>query len=119
MMKKEKFRRIIFIVFAVLSLVVAAYHLVAIINRDAESPDWRHALFMAINLFCAYGFLKRPEFFVYFFGLLLVQQLYSHGTYLVEYWNTRNAIHWMSVFVPLLMPVAFIFLINDRKARAI
>ena len=117
MLFSEKTRNILFKVFAALSCLAAIYHFVDVFYKVDESPIWRHMLFVAINLFCAYGILKRPKYFVYLIVLLLVQQYYSHGTYMVNLWIEKRQVHWISVFVLLLLPIALICLIEDCKMK--
>jgi hypothetical protein len=56
-------------------VVAAALHAV----RAFESDAGRHALFVAINLACVVGILRRPRWFPLPFALLVLQQLGSHG----------------------------------------
>lgn len=117
MLFTEKIRKSLFVVFSILTVLIAVYHFLAIFTRFDDSPVWRHSLFVGINLFCAYGFLKRPKYFVYFTAMLLVQQYYSHGIYLVRLWIDKNQLHWLSVFVLILLPIALICLIDDYKMK--
>src|SRR4051812_31529636 len=87
----------LFKVFAVIACVTAIYHFAGIFYKIDGSPAWRHSLFAGINLFCVYGILKRPKYFVYLVAILLIQQYYSHGTYLVHLWIESKQVHWMSV----------------------
>src|SRR6185369_7858994 len=92
-------RKIFFKVFAILTLLVAAYHLVAIVYPIDSSPSWRHLIFVLVNLFCVYGLIARPRFFIYFFFSLMLQQFYSHGGSLLNLWLVRRSIDWVSLFV--------------------
>ena len=117
MVFSAKTRGLLFNVFAVLSGLIAIYHFVGVLYKVNESPVWRHLLFAAINLFCVYGILKRPKYFVYLVALLLIQQYYSHGTYLVNLWMVRKQVHWISVFDLLLLPIVLICLVEDGKMK--
>lgn len=117
MLVSPKIRSKVFIVFAVLAVLAGIYHLVGVFFRINESPGWRHALFVAINIFCVYGFLKRPKYFVYFVALLVVQQFYSHGSYMMNLWIEKGQIHWISVFDLLLLPIALFCLIDDCNMK--
>ncbi|MCW3109168.1 MAG: hypothetical protein JWQ09_3674 [Segetibacter sp.] len=119
MIFSPKVRNVLFNVTAVLLFLTAVYHFVGLFYKINDSPTWRHLLFVAINLFCVYGFLKRPKYFVYFVVVLLVQQYYSHGTYLVKLWIEKRQIDWISVFDLLLLPVALICLLEDRKMKTL
>lgn len=105
--------KVAFQIYAGLSILVGCFHLIGIFYPLNSSPAWRHALFVGINLFCAYGFLKRPRFFVYFFFLLLLQQIYSHGGSAVAMWTQHHIISWFDLAVVLFMSLAFVLLVID------
>ena len=117
MLFSVKSRTVLFKMFAVLSFFVAVYHLVGVFYKVNDSPVWRHLLFVAINLFCVYGILKRPGYFVYLVALLLVQQYYSHGISLVKMWMEKKQVDWISLLVLLLLPIIFICLVEDHKMK--
>ena len=112
---KFDFLKVIFKIYAGLCLLIGLFHLIGIFYPINSPPAWRHALFVGINLFCAYGFLKRPRFFVYFFFLLLLQQIYSHGGSAIMTWNQQQIISWLDVAVVLLTFAAFVLLVIDKK----
>jgi hypothetical protein len=107
----------LFIIFALFFFISAAYHLVAVFVSVNESPVWRNLLFVGINAFTGYFLLKRPRWFIWFFILLMFQQLYSHGSDLINAWNSQHRIDWMSLMVILVMPAIYIFLLIDRTAK--
>jgi len=82
-------------------LLGALFHVHAALTHSV--PVWRHVLFTAINLGVAWGCWRRPRWFIGAFGLLLVQQLYSHGLDLAQAWPQR--IDWNSVVVLVGMPL--------------
>jgi len=110
-------KSVLFKVFAALFAITSIYHMAGLFVRINDSPIWRHLLFVDINLFCVYGFLKRPKYFVYLFALLLIQQYYSHGTALVQLWLDKKEIDWISVFDLIILPVALICLVEDSGAK--
>ena len=112
-----KVRSRVFITFAALSFVVSIYHVVGMFYKVNQSPTWRHGLFAAVSLCCFYGFYRRPKYFVYFFGLLLIQQFYSHGFSMVNLWVEKGQVDWISVVLLMLLPVALLFLIQDRTMK--
>lgn len=59
----------------------AAFVVTAVLHaaRAFDADAGRHALFVAINLACAVGVLRRPRWFPLPFALLVLQQLGSHG----------------------------------------
>jgi hypothetical protein len=84
------------------SFVLAAlFHVHAAVTHSL--PVWRHVLFAAVNLGVAWGCWRKPRWFIWTFGLLLLQQLNSHGLDLAQAWPER--IDWNSVVVLLGMPL--------------
>ena len=118
MLFSPKTRVILFKVFAGLACVAGIYHFIGVFYKVDESPVWRHILFVAINIFCVYGFLKRPKYFTWFVALLFVQQCYSHGTYMVNLGLQTKHIHWISVSDLLLLPIGLICLIEDNNWKS-
>src|SRR5436309_2141551 len=86
----------LFIAFAFLFLLAAIYHLAAVFFKihpdESGSSASRNILFAVINLICVYGIIKRPKWFVFAFAILLVQQYFSHGISLYDYWTEENKI---------------------------
>lgn len=115
MLFSDKTRNVLFKVFAFFGTLAAIYHFAGIFYKVDESPAWRHVLFVVINLFVVYGVLKRPKYFVYIVAILVIQQYYSHGTYLVNLWIEKKQIHWISVFVLVLLPIVLLCLIEDYR----
>ncbi|MFT3908385.1 MAG: hypothetical protein QM737_03090 [Ferruginibacter sp.] len=114
---QNKTANIFFKFSAILFLAAAGYHFTGIFYKVNDAPVWRHILFTVINLFCIYGVLKRPKYFVYFIIALLVQQYYSHGTYMISLWNDKKQIHWISFFDLIFLPVLLFFIIKEHKNR--
>ena len=119
MLVSSKIKSKVFVAFAVLAVFAGIYHLVGVFYKINESPVWRHVIFAAINIFCVYGFLKRPKYFIYFVAILLVQQFYSHGSYIINLWLEKGQIHWISVFDLLLLSIALFCLIDDCKMKKV
>ena len=117
MLFSAKTRSILFILFAIVLISAAIYHLLRLIYKADDVPAWRHLLFVGIDLFCAYGALQRPKYFVYFIALFFMQQYYTHGTYLLHYWLEKKQIHWISVFDLLLLPIGLTCLIEDCRMK--
>jgi len=110
-------RRLAFKILVVVFGAAALYHLAATFDpaMDPSSPAWRHALFVGLNLACAAGFATRPPPFVPLFGLLVVQQLVSHGAAAWHAWYEGGRVDVTSLGVVVLMPLAFALLLLDRK----
>jgi len=104
----------VFIVFAALAFAAMLYHVAAFVQPLDESPPWRHAIFIAVCTVCIYGLLKRPKWFVWFFGILMIQQLYSHGSHLLLLLK-ENKFNLIDGAIVLLMPLVFILLLKEKK----
>lgn len=97
-------------------VAVAGVHLVAVARaRSAEETPWRHALFVVINLAVALGFWRRPKYFPFFFGVLTLQQLASHGAAALTAWTTEQRVDLPSLFVLAWMPTALFLLWRDAR----
>ncbi len=99
--------------------VAAAFHAVAIVlpQIGPPSPAWRHALFVLVNAGVGLGMLKRPRWFTPIFGLLVAQQLVSHGLFSWEVWQTEHRLDWGSVVVFVFMPATLVLLLGRDPAR--
>ena len=117
MLFSAKTRSILFVVFAVLLSLAAVYHMAGIFYMVNNMPVWRHFLFVVIDLFFVYGALKRPKYFAWLVVFFVVQQYYSHGTYLMDMWIEKKQIHWFSIFDLLLCPIALICVMEDYKMK--
>ena len=112
-----KTRQVYFKLFAVFCFITAIYHLVGIFYKLNDAPPLRHLLFVGINLFCAYGILKRPWYFVYLFAVLLVQQYYSHGGSIISMWAEKKQVDWLSVAVLIALSIGMVCLLEDAKGK--
>jgi hypothetical protein len=111
-MKEKAFQLI-----AVFFLAAALYHFAGLFYPVNDAPKWRHTLFVGINALCIYGFLKRPVWFMYAFFVLLVQQLNSHGSALVSYWEENHLVSWIDFSVVLSTPLMFLMLVYDWQDK--
>jgi fumarate reductase subunit C len=112
----SKTRNIVFIFFAILAFAAMLYHTVGTIQPFDATPAWRHTLFIGICSISIYGLLKRPKWFVLFFGILTIQQLYSHGSHFVKLMQ-EDKINFIDIAVILLTPLLFILLLIDKKIK--
>ncbi|GAB2825899.1 hypothetical protein [Ferruginibacter profundus] len=112
----SKARHILFMVFAGLAFAAMLYHTVGAVQPFDATPAWRHILFIGICTICMYGLLKRPKWFLWFFGALMVQQLYNHGSRLIHLLQ-EDKLNFIDAAVVLLMPLVFILLLMERKAE--
>lgn len=104
-------------IFAVFFLLAGLYHFAGIFTAFDHSPAWRHGFFILINFTGLYGCLKRPAWFLYFILILSIQQFYSHGTFLVQYYRQTKQVHLLSAAVLVLLPVLLVLLIKERKNK--
>lgn len=111
----KKALQIQFTIFALLAFAAMVYHIVGSIKPFDATPAWRHALFVAINIICIYGLLKRPVWFTWFWALLVVQQLYSHGSHFIRLLS-QGKFAWIDFGVLVITPVIFILLIVDKRS---
>jgi len=107
----------LFIFFSLFFIAFAVYHAIGIFWPIDTSPWWRHLIFFALSIFGIYGILVRPKYFVYLFGVLLVQQFYSHGSDFIAMWCEQHKIDWISLLVLIVLPIVFVFLILDAKNK--
>ena len=112
----SKAGHIVFIACAVLAFAVMLFHTVGAVQPFDSTPAWRHTLFIGINVICIYGLAKRPKWFVWFFGALTVQQLYSHGSHFIKLLQ-ENKVNLIDAAVLILMPLVFILLLMYRKTE--
>ncbi|MFN8286468.1 MAG: hypothetical protein U0V74_06940 [Chitinophagales bacterium] len=117
MLFSQKNLNIAFKVLAVGALCAAIYHAVGIFYPINEAPPWRHGLFVVINLLGAWFLLKRPVACLPIFALIMLQQLYSHGTFLINTWNEAHRIDWPSVFVLIFFPLTAVLLWIDYRNK--
>jgi hypothetical protein len=99
--------------FSLLCIFSAIYHAVGLFIAINNSPKWRHGVFVFVSIFCAVFFLQKNKFFLGFLVLLLLQQYYSHGNYLIQFWKTNHQIHWISVSVLLFFPIGIYVYYKD------
>ena len=115
-----KHARTVFGLLAAVFVAGALFHAAALVvpSLAGNSPPWRHATFVAVNLAAAAGMVRRPPLFVPLFGLLCSQQLASHGDAAYRAWRAAHRIDVASLAVLVVMPLAFALLVRDRISRA-
>ena len=102
---------------AFLTFVTGTYHLIGIFYEVNDRSTAHHVLFTVINVICIYGFIKRPKFFVFAFGALVIHQYYTHGGSLLRHWEVYHSINWIDFFIVLFAPIFLVYLIKDWRAR--
>jgi hypothetical protein len=113
----KKALQILFIAFALLAFAAMVYHVIGAIKPFDATSAWRHTLFVGINIICIYGLLKRPRWFVWFWGILTLQQLYSHGSHFLRLLS-ENKFNRIDFGVLLLMTLIFTLLLAERKVKS-
>lgn len=101
------------LLFGLMFGLAAFYHLTGIFIHVNDASILRHALFVLIDMYCIYGFMFRPGYFNLVFSVLTIQQIYTHGTYLVTLWSLEHRIHWISLAVIILVPLGLAKLITE------
>ena len=112
----KKIFQVIFIIAALMMFGALLFHVKGFFYPVPPTPPWRHAIFVAVTALCIYGVLKRPRWFIWFTGILTVQQWYSHGSYALEFWQKQHSIHWISMGVIVFMPLLFIVLLLEKRS---
>ncbi len=108
----------IFYLYALAFVVAALYHVNRYFFPSAHEPLLKHLLFLGIYTICVFGLVKRPKWFLYFFGALMLLQLYSHGSHLFSQWRTFHTINYIDLCVVVMMPVIFVSLLRNRHAAS-
>jgi hypothetical protein len=111
-LKIKKYSKTLTYFFSIFFLVAAIFHMVGVFYKINDSPPLRHLFFVFINLFCIFGLIKRPKFFIYFLGILLIQQFYSHGSDIITNYSTFHKIDWISILDISFLFCFFIFYLN-------
>jgi len=112
-------RETLFRMIAVLFVGAAIYYAVAFLDPafNARGAHWRHAVFCAIDLLCAWYLLLRPRWFLAAFGALTLETLWSHGAGAWMLWRTEKRLDWLSFAVLVVVPCAMALLIRDALDR--
>jgi hypothetical protein len=112
----KKFNAIdwLFLCSRIFAIVLGFYH-INLFFFSVNGNGAAHLLFVAICVISAFGFWKRPKWFVYFFLLLVLWQLYIQGVYLYSRWQTVHLFDIKSFAIIILMPIIFMALQKDKK----
>jgi hypothetical protein len=100
-------------------LLGSLYHVITIVapGFGEPSPNWRHALFVLVGLVMTALAFKRRKAFKAFLLILSIQQIYSHGSYLIEVWKLEHRIDYWSVITlagfPLMLAMSSRFKENS------
>jgi hypothetical protein len=107
----------LFRIFAAMIALAGLYHMLGLVMPaiSPQTPAWRHALFVGINIATAWLMLRRPPWFWAVFAVLTLQQLYGHGGKIIRVWQSVGRIEWISLLVVILMPIMAVLLYRDWR----
>ncbi|CAG0951155.1 hypothetical protein ARNL5_00114 [Anaerolineae bacterium] len=115
--------RTVFRIASFAAVAAALLHFASMLSRNISRieyepgyPQWRHVVFIGINVILAWLFQVRPRWFIWVHGTLTAQVLYSHGWGAYRLWLGDGRVDWMSVAVSIGAPFLLIALILDRHA---
>jgi len=74
-------------------------------------------VFVAINVFMAAGLWLRPALLRIVFGLLVVQQVSSHGATAWHMWRAHHEVDVVSLAILLVLPVTWGVLWRTHSVR--
>ena len=112
-------RDVAFRLLAFAFVIAAGMHAASLAGWRAadDSPAWRHALFVAVDLAGVWYLVARPVWALPLFMLLVLQQYWGHGGRLLRWWMERGAIDWQSLFVVAGLTGAFFLLVAEGSER--
>ncbi len=108
----------IFYFYAFMAAVVGLYYVNRHFFLSQLESGFRNLAFVGICTICVFGLIKRPKWFLYFFGVLMLQQLYSHGSQLFTQWHLLHTINYINLCIVVMMPVIFVSLIRNQHAAS-
>lgn len=98
-------------------LVAAVYHTVGIFYPLDDVTPLRHTIFVGICGFCAWGLRKRPDYFTIIFGVLTIQQFYSHVISLYRTIVHDKRIPFLDAGVLIFMAVVLSLLFQEADKK--
>jgi hypothetical protein len=113
-------QKLSFQILAACSAAAACYHVLGTwgLLADDQTPVWRHALFVTIDLFGAWYLLRRPLLLLPCFLALVAQQYGSHGSRLVLWWTIDGRVDLLSIGTLLALNIAAVLLVLDARDRS-
>jgi hypothetical protein len=107
------------------AMVAAAMHAVALavpaFMTAAYPPTYppvRHAVFVLIDSTAAWLFLRRPRWFVWAYGVLTAQVIFSHGGAAWASWQRAGRVAWIDAAALVAIPLALALLVVDYRERS-
>jgi len=109
-MNRGVFAKYLFIFFAILLVGAAFHHLYEyfVPYLRPEYPADRHLALFCINLVLAIFMLRRTKYFLPILLLISVQQLYGHGSNLLNSFSGGQAALYTDWVVVIFVPIIFL-----------
>lgn len=97
----------------------ALSHLWRTLSPQSGDPSaaLRHGLFVVINLVVAVCLWRESPVLKYVFGLLVAQQVYSHGGSAWTVWFEHHEVDVVSIVIVVLLPVTLAVLWRRQVGR--
>ena len=104
---------------AFLFVGAAFFHASHIVAPEAGDPSGplRHTLFVAINLGVAACLWLRPSALRLIFGVLVIQQVASHGSTAWRLWTEHATVDYLSIGVVVVMPLTWAALLASGSSQ--
>ncbi len=105
-----------YIVFAAMFAAAALFHLIGALGLAFYvSPQWRHALWAAIDGGMTYAMLRPPSWVIAPLAAITLWSFYSHGWLVFRIWRATGQIDWLSLCVIVVLPLILLRLICDNR----
>ena len=104
------------VVFAAIFATAALYHFIGALGfAFFLAPQWRHAVWVAIDGGMAYALLHPRPWLIAPLAAVTLWSLYSHGWILYFVWHATGQIRWLDLAVVLTLPLMLVWLICDAR----
>jgi len=111
-------RAITYRLFAAAFLAATVYHLIGATGLAFhEVPQWRHALWIPIDGFMAWGFWGLQPWLGVPLVVITAWSFYSHGWLAFLEWRSTGRFDWPSLAVIVLLPAMLARVICDTRAN--
>jgi hypothetical protein len=101
-------------------VIAALYHLAAVFIELNNSSIRRNLLFVVINIWCAIEMGRGRKYFIFLFTILFIQQLISHGSWVVNGESVQG--RELDIFVLISVTIIYAALLirkSDRSGRVL
>jgi hypothetical protein len=97
-------------------IVAAVYHLAAVFFDLNKSSVLRNLLFVIINIWCAMEIGRGRKYFIFLFTILFIQQLISHGSWVVNGESAQGRV--LDIFVLMSITIIYAALLIRKSDRS-